>query len=424
MLVQFTISAAAIAVTLLMMAQMHYVSSQPLGFEREDRLMVSLRGAATIEKISAIRNALLADSRIRGVAIAGQTPADGDRGGIGLMQVEGNGGALEQQLLNVLQIGEDYEKVLGLKVLQGRDLSARLLTDIGNNVLVNETLVKKMGWDEPLGKRVQGGRVVGVVRDFNYKSLKFRIEPLVIGRLSNDMSGVQEINRPFQQRHLILDVSGAAVGGVLSFVEKVMADADPRHPFEYRFLDEALAQQYKAELSLTRLIGIFAGVSILIACMGLFGLAAFTTEQRSREIGTRKVLGATSWQIVTLLARRILVLVLIAAVLASVASYFAIDEWLEGFAYRADINPLIFVLRPRSRRRGGLHDGGAAIVEDRQRRSGAVTAARLIMRNYLTVFFRNLGRERLYAAINIGGLALGLASCLITGPVPAWRADL
>ncbi|MEO8315159.1 MAG: FtsX-like permease family protein, partial [Pseudomonadota bacterium] len=94
----------------------------------------------------------------------------------------------------------------------------------------------------------------------------------------------------------------------------------------------------------TKLIGIFAGVSIFIACMGLFGLAAFTTEQRSREIGTRKVLGATAWQIVGLLARRILVLVLVASVLASIASYFAIDEWLAGFAYRAPVNALIFLL--------------------------------------------------------------------------------
>jgi putative ABC transport system permease protein len=343
-LVQFTISAAAIAVTLLMMAQMHYVANQPLGFEKDNRLMVSLRGAATIEKIPAIRNSLLADSRIKGVAVAANTPADGDTAGIGLIQIENNEGAVEPQLINATGFGEDYEKVLGLKIAQGRDLSSRLLTDVGTNVLVNEALVKKMGWTEPLGKRVLDGRVVGVLKDFNFKSLKFRIEPLVIRRLNNDMSGVQEINKPFQQRHLILDITGADVGGVLSFVEKVMAEADPRHPFEYRFLDEALAEQYKAETALTRLIGIFAAISILIACMGLFGLAAFTTEQRSREIGTRKVLGATSWQIVTLLARRILTLVLVAAVLASVGAYFAIDEWLAGFAYRAGVNPLIFLL--------------------------------------------------------------------------------
>ncbi len=343
-LVQFTISAAAIACTLLMVSQMHYVGSRPLGFERDNRLMVSLRGVSTIDKIPAIRNELLADSRIRGVAVAAITPADGDRSGANLVQLESNTGAMERHLFNAFAIGEGYEQVLGLKIAQGRDLSSRLLTDVGTNLLVNEALVKSMGWTEPLGKRVQDGRVVGVVKDFNFKSLKFRVEPLVLRRLSNDMSGVSEINKPFQQRHLILDITGAEVGKTLAFVERIMTAADPRHPFEYRFLDEALDAQYKAELSLTKLIGIFAGVSIFIACMGLFGLAAFTTEQRSREIGTRKVLGATAWQIVILLARRILALVLVAALLASAASYFAIDEWLAGFAYRAGINPLIFLL--------------------------------------------------------------------------------
>ncbi|MEO6080552.1 MAG: FtsX-like permease family protein [Steroidobacteraceae bacterium] len=342
-LVQFTISAAAIACTLLMVAQMRYVSNRPLGFESKNRLMVSLRGSTTIDKIPSIRNALLADSSIKGVAVAAQTPADGNNANINIVPLENKDGVMEGQILNTLSIGEDYEKVLGLKVTQGRDLSSRLLTDVGSNLLVNEALVKKMGWAEPLGKRVRDGRVVGVIGDFNFKSLKYRVEPLVILRLSNDMSGQSELNKVFAQRHLILDVTGADISKTLASVERVMTEADPRHPFEFRFLDEALKAQYKSELSLTKLIGIFAGVSIFIACMGLFGLAAFTTEQRSREIGTRKVLGATAWQIVGLLARRILVLVLVAAVLASVASYFAIDEWLAGFAYRAGINPLIFV---------------------------------------------------------------------------------
>jgi putative ABC transport system permease protein len=343
-LVQFTISAAAIACTLLMVAQMRYVANRPLGFESDNRLMVSLRGATTIDKIPSIRNALLADSSIKGVAVAAQTPADGDNASINIVQLENKDGVMEGQLINTLGIGEDYERVLGLKVTQGRDLSSRLLTDVGTNLLVNEALVKKMGWVEPLGKRVMDGRVVGVIGDFHFKSLKYRVEPLVIRRLNNDMSRVQENFKPFQTRQLILDVTGAEIGKTLSSVERVMAEADPRHPFEYRFLDEALKAQYKSELSLTKLIGIFAGVSIFIACMGLFGLAAFTTEQRSREIGTRKVLGATAWQIVALLARRILVLVMVAAVLASVGAYFAIDEWLAGFAYTAAINPLIFVL--------------------------------------------------------------------------------
>ena len=343
-LVQFTISAAAIAVTLLMMAQMRHVQNQPLGFERGNRLMVSVRGASSIAKIPAMRNALLADSRIHGVTVTLQTPADGDGTGLALAQMEGNDGAMEGMMINVLQIGQDYEKVLGLKIAQGHDLTASYLNGVASDVMVNEALVRQMGWEDPIGKRVMDGSVVGVVKDFNFQSLKSRIEPLVIRRLDGDMMGVPDTIRSFQQRQLLLDISGADVGEVLRSVERIVAEADPGHPFEYRFLDEALAQQYGAELSLTGLMGIFAGVSILIACMGLFGLAAFTTEQRSREIGTRKVLGATSWQIVTLLAGRILVLVLIASALAAVAAYFAIDEWLAGFAYRAGINPLIFVV--------------------------------------------------------------------------------
>jgi putative ABC transport system permease protein len=143
---------------------------------------------------------------------------------------------------------------------------------------------------------------------------------------------------------LILDISPSQTRHVLGYAERVMAGADPQHPFEYRFLDASLEKLYETEMSLTRLIGIFALASIFIACLGLYGLTAFTTEQRSREIGIRKVLGASAWRIIGLLARRILMLVLIASVLAAVVAYFTIDEWLQGFAYRAGINPLIFLL--------------------------------------------------------------------------------
>lgn len=343
-LAQFTISATAIACTLLMLAQMRYVANRPLGFEREHRLMVSLRGAPVIEKIAAIRNELLGNSSIRSVGVAQQTPADGARSGSRPVELETNGGAMEQHLFRVMSIGEGYEQVLDLKLKEGRGLYSDSFSDVGADLLVNEALVNAMGWTDPLGKRVLGGRVVGVLRDFNFRSLKFQVEPLVVRRLNNDMSRISDLDKPFEQRHLILDITGADVGETLAFVRRVVTAADTRHPFEFRFLDEALERQYRAELSLTKLIGIFAGVSIFIACMGLFGLAAFTTEQRSREIGTRKVLGATAWQIVGMLSRRIFVLVLIACLLASAASWFAIDEWLAGFAYRAGVNPLIFLV--------------------------------------------------------------------------------
>ncbi len=345
-LVQFTISAAVIACTLLMSAQMRYVTNKSLGFERENRVVVTLRGGSTIEKVATIRTELAKNSHVLSVGEAlipiGGSPNIND------LTIENNDGVSRAMQLTNLPIGEDLAQVMGLKVVQGRDFSQRFLTDVGTNLLVNEALVRKMGWTEPLGKHIQlgrqTGRVIGVVRDFNFKSLHTLIEPLVITPLSDDLSGTPTILRVFTQRLLVVNISGEDVADTLGYIEKVMADADPRHPFEYEFLDDTLNNLYQSESRLMKLIGIFAAVCIFIACLGLFGVATFTTEQRTHEIGTRKVLGATTWQIIAMLARRIMLLVVIAAILASVISYFAIDKWLTGFAYRAGINPLIFVL--------------------------------------------------------------------------------
>jgi putative ABC transport system permease protein len=345
-LVQFTISVAVIACTILMAAQMRYIGSKSLGFQKENQLVVTLRGVATIERLSTIRTELAKNSHVLGTAEAaiamGQSPP------INVLQMENNSGALSPITTANLPIGDEFVNVMGLKILQGRDFSKRLLTDVGTNCLVNEAMVRKMGWTEPLGKRFsrgnQSGRVVGVLQDFNFQSLHHLVEPLLMYPLVEDFSGTPEVFRPTVQRLMIVKISGSDVDKTLSYIEDVMAKADPKHPFQYEFLDDSLDHLYKSEHQLTKLIGIFSVICIFIACLGLFGLASFTTEQRNREIGTRKVLGATAWQIITLLARRILLLVVIASVLAAVMSYFAIDEWLTGFAYRAGINPLIFVL--------------------------------------------------------------------------------
>jgi putative ABC transport system permease protein len=346
-LLQFTISAAVIASTLLMGAQMRYVANKSLGFEKEHRVVVTMRGATTIDKHDTIKSELLKDSHILGVAIAAAAPAESGTP-VNLAQVELEDGKTEPTQLNNIPIGEGFVEVMGIKVLQGRDLSKRLLTDVGTNVLVNEALVRKLGWTNPLGKRVtvrgESGRVIGVVQDFNFKSLHTKIEPLAVYPLNMDLSGMPDINKPFIQNYLIIKISSADISGTLGKIERVMAEADAKHPFEYTFLDESLDKLYKSENQLLKLIAIFAAICIFIACLGLFGLASFTTEMRTREIGTRKVLGATTWQIIGLLARPIMVLVLIASVLAAVIAFFAIDEWLSTFAYRAGINPVIFVV--------------------------------------------------------------------------------
>jgi putative ABC transport system permease protein len=286
------------------------------------------------------------DSHVQGVAIAAVTPAQSG-GAVNVIQVEQEDGKTEPTSVNNFPIGEGFVEVMGLKLLQGRDPSIRLLTDVGTNVLINEGMVRKMGWTNPLGKRITArgpsGRVVGVVQDFNFKSLHTQIEPLVMYPMNMDMSNVPEAEKPLRQAFLVVKISPEDITQTLGGIERVMTEADAKHPFEFTFLDDSLDKLYKSENQLLKLIAIFAAICIFIACLGLFGLASFTTEMRTREIGTRKVLGATSWQIIGLLARPIMVLVLIASVLAAVIAWFAIDEWLSTFAYRADINPLIFL---------------------------------------------------------------------------------
>jgi putative ABC transport system permease protein len=317
-----------------------------LGFQKENQVIVTLRGASTIEKVNTIKTELAKNAHILGSTEA--RVVMGENVPINVMQTENNAGVMTPITTSNVPVNDDYVSVMGLKIVQGRDFSKRLLTDVGLNCLVNEAFVRKMGWTEPLGKRVQAGnltgRVVGVLADFNFKSLHTLVEPLLMYPLTDDFAGMAEIMRPFQQRELVVKISGSDVEQTLGYIEDVMAKADPKHPFQFSFLDDQLDHLYKSEHQLTKLISIFAVICIFIACLGLFGLASFTTEQRTREIGTRKVLGATAWQIITLLSRRILLLVLIASALAAIISYFAIDEWLTGFAYRAGINPLIFVL--------------------------------------------------------------------------------
>jgi putative ABC transport system permease protein len=142
---------------------------------------------------------------------------------------------------------------------------------------------------------------------------------------------------------LVVNISGEDVAGALSYIKRVVSDADPRYPFDYAFLDDSLDSLYKSEQRMLQSISLFAVLCVFIACLGLFGLAAYNTAQRTREIGTRKVLGASRWQIIRVLSIRIMRLVAIAAVLGSVIAYLAMNEWLSGFAYRAPMNPLIFV---------------------------------------------------------------------------------
>ena len=343
---QFVISIAVIAATLLMSAQMRFIADRGLGFEQENRIMITLRGAGVIERIPTIENRLSGDPHILGVTTSQFMM--GHTTGLQAARVENNTGTQQLMTVSNMPVGDDFLEVMGISLAAGRDFSRRLLTDIGTGYIVNEAFVRTMGWDEPLGKRItlgrNSGRVIGVVKDFNFKSLHTAVEPFLMYRLPENLDDVQEIFRPFIQRLLVLNIAGEDIGLTLRMLEGIIAEFDPTHPFELEFIDDSLDELYTSERQLMRLIAVFAGLCIFIACLGLFGLAAFTTEQRTKEIGIRKVLGASAGEIIMMLAKGTLVLVLAAAFVASGIAYLAIDEWLAGFAYRAPINPLVFVL--------------------------------------------------------------------------------
>lgn len=337
-LTQFTVSVIVIACTLLMAFQMRYVSGKPLGFDRENRVIIQLRSAEVVSKYPVIKTELLKNSHIHGVAAASVMISTDQVVPHGAPMVDNNDGTPERLVIRSLQVTEDFFEVMGIRMAAGRDFSKKLLTDTGTAFIVNETMARNRGWKDPLGKKIQlnqySGRVIGVVKDFHFRSLHNAMEPLIINQLGEGGS----------QRVLVLKISDKDIPQTLSFLQKQFAEYDPRHSFDFVFLDDAVDKLYMSEKRLMKMTGIFSGICIFISCLGLFGLASFTTEQRRKEIGIRKVLGASAMQIILMLAGKILWLVLAGSVIASVIAYYAMGEWLSGFAYRAGIHPLAFLI--------------------------------------------------------------------------------
>jgi putative ABC transport system permease protein len=358
--VQFLISVTVIACTLVMGAQMRYISSMSLGFARENRVNVTLRGADTILSGDSIRTQLLTNPNVLGVSWA--TAPMGGRFGLNAIGLETNQGTIEMTTVSHMGVGPDFINVMGLSLLAGHGPADEVASAAGaaagggpaqriNEIVVNEALVRGLHWDQAIGKRfelgqgpgAQKGTVVGIVKDFNFRSVHEGVGPFAIYRQIEDFSRMPPALRMHEERTMVLNIAGKNVGDALKFVGDTLRKFDPTHPFEFEFLDDSLDRLYIADQRLTRLIAIFAGLCIFIACLGLFGLASFMAAQRTREIGVRKVFGARTGQIITLLAHRIVYLVLGASVVASVLAYLVMKAWLQNFAFRAGINPLIFV---------------------------------------------------------------------------------
>jgi putative ABC transport system permease protein len=342
--VQFTVSIILIIGAGIVFYQMRYIQQKNLGFTKEQLVSVPLRTAAIAKNIETIKAELLKNPSITGATACYGVPGGRFAGdGINLP------GKSEQFSTNMFLVDYDYISTLGMQIIAGRDFSRAFGTDAEEGFIMNETAVKALGWGSPanaLGKEVswpkwtpstpadtlKRGRVIGVVKDFNYKTIHQKIEPMVLHIVPSDYA------------QLVVRIRPEATTAALSALEAKWKALASDWPFEYTFLDEQFANQYRTEQIFSKVFGLFTCLSLFITCLGLFGLAAFTAEQRTKEIGVRKVLGASVASILVLLSKDFLKLVLIAILIASPVAWYAMNQWLQGFAYKIDLAWWMFAL--------------------------------------------------------------------------------
>ncbi|MBC9931837.1 ABC transporter permease [Chitinophaga qingshengii] len=340
---QFMIAIVLTASTLVAYDQLQYVMHTNLGFNREQLLSFHISDVSARRNIPAMKQQLLGNPLIRDVAAVNNPIGRNDLGTSGYF-FEQSGSISESSILaQSLMADAGFLKTMGIALQQGRNFSDTGEADRYHAVLVNETLVKEFQLKDPLGKRVQfkidnkGTRaervVVGVVKDFHTYSLQHKIAPLVM----------QMAPFPEMEDNMYVRVSPQNIPAALAYMEKVYRRFDASHPFSYQFLDDNFAKQYAGEQQQEKIFLMFTVLALFIACLGLFGLAAFMAAQRTREIGVRKTLGASSGSIVKMLSQDFLRLVLFAAVLAFPLSWWIMDRWLQHFAYRTGISVWVFV---------------------------------------------------------------------------------
>lgn len=330
---QFSVATFLLIGTLVVFAQMRFIQDTRLGFDQESIIYFNppspLRG-----KMETFKEALLAQSGISSVAISNGTPG---MGGNSTWSYSFPGRDIPERSINTQIIDYDFIKTFNLELVEGRGLSREHATDSLEGYLVNETLVKDLMLDNPVGTAIQAmdghppGRIIGVLKDYHYRTLHNRIEPIV---LRFDSRNTWCMSVKFQEGNL---------SDRLATVEREWKKAVPEYPFTYEFLDDTIEQQYKADLNTGILLTAFSTLAILIACLGLLGLTAFMTEQRKKEIGVRKVLGASVSNIVLLLSKDFSKLVAIAFIVVMPLAVYAVNQWLEDFAYKVEISPLIYI---------------------------------------------------------------------------------
>ncbi len=337
---QFAISVGLIISTLVMYRQIDYMKNASLGFNKEQKVIISAIGAGLKEKYETVKSEYLSHSLVRGVTVSSSVPGrEIENWGVHRLD------KTEEYAVEMkhLFIDEDFLPEYGIELTAGRNFREYLATD-AQSCILNDAAVKLLGWtypEEALGQKLVVGpednveTVIGVIRDFHFQGLQSVIGPLVMDSADSQW---------FNLNIITLNVNTSNLKEVLVFAEKTWNKLFPGRPFEYSFLDEDFNRLYMTEELRSQIFGVFALLGLFVACLGLLGLASFAAEQRTKEIGIRKVLGASISNIVFMLTKEFTRWVLIANIIAWPVAYYFMNKWLQDFAYRIDIHWWVFVL--------------------------------------------------------------------------------
>lgn len=338
---QFAIAMLLIVSTFIVQQQLHFIQHKKLGYNR-DHVLVLPMNQKMLANLDVIKQELKVNPAVVNVSGCVSTPVS-IVGGYNMRTAT----MAEKQQIGVTAspVDEDYLKTTGLQLIAGQDLTKQDIKDVASDkpeertyhFILNESAARQLGWtpEQAINKKMfmgsRVGFVRGVINDFHFESMRTAIKPVVL---------FPEI----RYRQLLVNVSGYDVPGTIAFIEGKWKSLVPYIPFEYRFLDDDYEKLYRTELQLGKVMNLFTSLSIILACLGLFGLTSYIVQQRIKEIGIRKVLGASLLNIVGLLSGNFTKLVLIAVVVAMPIAYVLMDKWLQGFVYRIDMEWWMFVL--------------------------------------------------------------------------------
>ena len=334
---QFALSIALIGGTAIVQKQLHFIQTKDLGYDREQVVLFDMLDQTMGQNLETFREALAQHSSFTAVAATGNVPGRT----FGRTRVRPEGVSDDDiWIWSALSVSPETLPTLGMEIVEGRNFSRERGTDSSGVVLINAEAARQLGWDEPLQKRLYFGQqdsvgteVIGVVKDFHFADIHQNIEPVVIFPLNTNPGNT-----------LAARIQPGRIPDALAFAEETWREVYADYPFTYTFLDAEFDDLYTRDQTTGRMVNVFSMLAILIACLGLFGLASHSTAQRTKEIGVRKVLGASSGLIIRLLVMDFVRWVALANLIAWPLAWYFSGQWLNSFAYRIAVDPLLLLL--------------------------------------------------------------------------------